>query len=359
MNRLLFFELKKILQKRGTLFGLLFLLAFYLLMMVSTCRNMYTFDVKSGEEAHGIEAIRLDQKIARRYEGILTDEKVQEMLQDFKPRYDLHGMNVAYLYQNATQSAVHARFSDLNGDWNGKTVAEVFGKESIRIGYVNGWLNVSQSMIRVYFLLAFFTIFITAPVFSGEYNSVDSLILTTVHGKTICGIAKNMAAFLMAGLITICFSALNLVTAYLIYGSDGLNCSILFAPQGFTEHFIPFSMSCRELLFYQGLLAFVGILGITGITLFFSSLFRNQLLVLVLSAAIFALPIFLPVSENSSLFRLLVLQPVYMIQLISILSVEQSVDGVSYALWGVFVAILMMAIGYVGSCRVFERHEVV
>ena len=58
------------------------------------------------------------------------------------PKSGPQGLNAIYLYQNAMQSAVTARFSDMYGNWNGLRVAQVFGEE-ISIGYVDGWLSAS------------------------------------------------------------------------------------------------------------------------------------------------------------------------------------------------------------------------
>ena len=53
------------------------------------------------------------------------------------------------LYQNAMQSAAFARFSDMNGNWNGLSVSDVFGDEEIKIGYTDGWLSTSQNMVKI------------------------------------------------------------------------------------------------------------------------------------------------------------------------------------------------------------------
>ena len=74
-------------------------------------------------------AVEIDKEIAAKYEGVLTDEKVQQMMNDFAAQTNLHGMNAAYLYHNALQSAVFTRFSDMNGNWNGVRVSDAFGGE--------------------------------------------------------------------------------------------------------------------------------------------------------------------------------------------------------------------------------------
>lgn len=125
MKRLIFFELKKMFGRKITQFGMAAILLINTLFLVSTSQNMYAFDGKS-REAHGLDAIRLDQELIRPYEGELTDEKVRLMLEEFSNQVDLHGMNVRYLYQNSLQSTLYSRFVDSQGNWNGLTVQDVW-----------------------------------------------------------------------------------------------------------------------------------------------------------------------------------------------------------------------------------------
>lgn len=88
---------------------------------------------------------------------------------EFKPAQDLHGMNAAYLYQNAMQSALFRNFSDLEGNWNGLSVSEVFGNGKIKIGYTYGWLKTSENMVRIFIVLSLVVAIMTAHAFSKKY----------------------------------------------------------------------------------------------------------------------------------------------------------------------------------------------
>ena len=135
MKKLIYFELRKIFSKRLSMVTLIGILLFSALLSFSTYQNKYAFDQNAGEGS-GKAAVEIDKEIAAKYEGILTDEKVRQMMSDFAPTSDLHGLNAAYIYQNAMQSAAFSRFSDLNGNWNGLSVSDVFGNEEIKIGYL-------------------------------------------------------------------------------------------------------------------------------------------------------------------------------------------------------------------------------
>ena len=332
MKKLIQFELRKIFSKRLTQVTLIALLLLSFLLGFSAYQNMYAFDGKN-REGTGRTAVEIDKSVAEKYEGILTDEKVQQMIAEFKPTQDLHGMNAVYLYQNSLQSALFRKFSDMNGNWNGLSVSDVFGNEEIKIGYTHGWLKTSENMVRIFIVLSLVVAIMTAPVFSGEYGGVDNIILTSKYGKTKCATAKIIGSILAALIVTIVVSAINLIYAFILYGNGGLDCSILFAPADFVEGYIPFNITCGTLLKYQ-------------------------MVALVASAAIYLFPIMLPVTETSPLFKIITLLPLYHAQFVSLMSVEQISGNVLYALMAVPVALILMGIGVFISRRIFAKHQV-
>lgn len=354
MKRLIQFELKKIFSKRLTQAALAFLFLLSLLLIFSTFQNKYACDGRN-REGSGREAVEIDKSIAARYEGILTDEKVSQMLEEFKVETEI---NAKYIYQNATQSAVVARFSDIKGDWNGQTVSDVFGAEKIKIGYVDGWLGVSQDLIRVTIVLCLVIILMLAPVFAGEYSGVDHIILSSRYGKTKCTAAKVIAGFMAAVLAALILFVVYMAAACALYGVEGLDCSILFAPLSFTEYYIPFNITCGTLLRYQFCLILSSAVGTAALTLFFSSISRNQVMALVISAAAYLFPALLPVSETNPLFRVVGLCPLYQSTFISLMSVEQMKNGLLYAIWAVPVALGAVAVSTVLSRRIFAGHQV-
>ena len=256
------------------------------------------------------------------------------------------------------QSAAFSRFSDKEGNWNGLSVSDVFGNEEIKIGYVDGWLSTSRNMVRVFVALALAVIIMLAPIFSGEYEGVDNIILTSKYGKTKCATAKVVAGIITAVFTTTLVAAFNLLFAFVFYGTEGLDCSILFAPSDYVEAFIPFNITCWTLLKYQILLAFTCTLSVTGITLFLSAISKNQIVALVAVMAIFLFPVLLPITEANPLFRLVGLLPIYHVLAISLLSVEQMSNGMLYAIWAIPAALLFLGVGAGISRRVFAKHQV-
>ena len=357
MKTLIKFELRKILTKRFSLISIAVILLLSFILAFSSFQGMHAFDGKS-TEGGGKSAVAIDKAIAAKYEGILTDEKVQKIMTEFKPTYDLQGMNAKYLYLNALQSATFSRFSDMDGNWNGLSVSDVFGDGEIKIGYINGWLNTSQNMVKVFIVLSLIIMLVIAPVFSGEYSGVDNIILTSRYGKTRCAAAKVTASLLASIFITFLVSAFNLIFAFAVYGKEGLDCSILFAPLGFVEGYIPFNITCGTLLKYQILLAFSSAISVTGITLLLSALCKSQMIAFVLSATVHLMPGMLPISETNALYRVIVLMPFYHSQFSSIMSVEQIQNGTLYAIWAGPTALIFLGIGAVISRHIFAKHQV-
>lgn len=236
--------------------------------------------------------------------------------------------------------------------------AQVKFSGDLTIDYVDGWLSTSKNMVRFFIALALAVIIMLAPIFSGEYEGVDNIILTSKYGKTKCTTAKVVAGILTAILTTALVAAFNLLLALIFYGTEGLDCSILFAPSDYVEGFIPFNITCGTLLKYQILLAFTCTLSVTGITLFLSAISKNQIVALVAAIAIFLFPVLLPITEANPLFRLVGLLPIYHVLAISLLSVEQMSNGMLYAIWAIPATLLFLGVGAGISRRVFAKHQV-
>lgn len=138
---------------------------------------------------------------------------------------------------------------------------------------------------------------------------MDNIILTSKYGKIKMCHGKSISKFTFSRFLTTLVVIFNLLIAVAIYGTEGLNCSILFAPIDFLEGYIPFNITCGTVLKYQILLAFMSAISVTGIVLILSAVCKSQMVAFVISAAIHVIPIMLPISETSALYRIIVLCP--------------------------------------------------
>ena len=109
MNKLIRLELRKIFSKRLTQLAFAVVLLLSAVLSFSTYQNKYASD-GAGHEGSGRTAVEIDKEIAARYSGVLTDEKVQQMLSEIVPKSGENGLNAIYIYRNTIQSAVSAAF---------------------------------------------------------------------------------------------------------------------------------------------------------------------------------------------------------------------------------------------------------
>lgn len=344
MRQLIRFELKKIFSRKIILAGLIVLAGL----------NISSFLAEFPAEKTAYE-----QEIAGKYEGVLDDEKVQQMLQDFLPtkeQIDMwKGIHVMYIGQNSIKTAVHAYFAREDGTWNGKTVSDVFGDREIRVGYCSGWLDFSRLLAKMMMGAAILCVLMVSPVFSGEYAGMEQLLLTASLGKTKCVTAKVLAAFLASLAVAAAVLAGNFAGAFLAMGTEGLQASTLFCGIYYQE-WMPFNISCQMMLGIQAILAVSAILMLTGITLAVSAAAKNQTTALIAGAFLFLLPLIINMPESAPLFKILGLLPAYQLQFSSLMRIGQT-GKFFYALVGVPTAAAAAVCGSLLARKLWRGSE--
>ena len=95
MKKLIRLELRKIFSKRLTQLALVVVLLLSAFLAFSTYQNKYASD-GAGNEGTGRTAVEIDKAVAARYSGILTDEKVQQMISEIVPKSGENGLNAIY-----------------------------------------------------------------------------------------------------------------------------------------------------------------------------------------------------------------------------------------------------------------------
>lgn len=342
MKTLFLYELRKIFSRKIVWAGILFILVTSI----------------AGFTSITPEIVAQEKEISAQYKGILDDELVQRMLQDFMPSKEQiemwHGVDIKYIGINSMQQAVHRYFANGDGTWNAKTVKDVFGDKEIQVGYYEGWFKLSQAIVKVMIGAAVLAVIITAPVFAGEYQGMDRLLLTCRYGRKKCAGAKVLAAFCASMSIAAAFLTGNFITALCLIGIEGLDSSTLFCSV-FYETYMPFNITCGTMLLYQTGLALSGILMLTGITLVVSAASRNQIVSLITSTAIFLAPVMFSVAESSPCFKLVSLLPIYQLQFISLMGIGQIGNKLFYAVCAFPAAAVFAALGSTLAQRVWAH----
>ena len=167
----------------------------------------------------------------------------------------------------------------------------------------------------------------------------------------------SVAAILLLSLI-LSFSTLHSMYAFDGNGTEETGKAAVEIDKQIALKYIPFNITCGTVLKYQILLAFMSAISVTGIVLILSAVCKSQMIAFVISAAIHVIPIMLPISETSALYRIIVLMPLFYSQYISIMSVEQMHNGMLYAVWSIPVAIALVVIGSIISHKAFSKHQV-
>ena len=340
MGTMIKYEIRKMITKKISLAALALLLIWSIVSAAASLNGMYAYDGVS-EEGRGLEAVKIEKEISSKYEGLLTDKKVQQIINDFPVRNFPEGLDAKYAYSNSIQSAVYSNFVDKDGNYNGKTVKEIYGSNRIKIGYINGWNYTVRGMIQVFFALMIVIMLIISPVFSGDYGSMSSIVISSRYGKSKNASARIIAAFVI-----------SFALALVIYGTEGLDCSVLFSSADFEGGLVPYNITCMQMILYQLAMVLAGTVAVTGITVAASAVFRNQISALASSLFVFVLPMLIPIEEMSGLYRAIVTMPVFDVLFLAPMSLEQP-NLVPAAV----VAVVIAALGIVTGKKVFGGYQ--
>lgn len=144
--------------------------------------------------------------------------------------------------------------------------------------------------IELYIMvLAIFCVAITAPVFSGEYQSgADSILRCTKHGRIKFAVTKILASC-MISIATFTISIiLHLLISNLAFGADCLETSLQML---FSIINLP-NINLGQLQIYLALAGLLSILSCVCCTLFLSAKCKDALSVLLISITVILIPTF-------------------------------------------------------------------
>lgn len=316
----------------------------------------------------GAEAIAADQAIAEKYEGPLTDGKVQEILAEYDmPDEDMRGHQLdpgmeGYYSHNALYSSMDL-FYGADGSWNGVAVEEAYGElaDNLVIGYSSGWIDLIYAAVYTLMSLCCVLTIILAPLFAEEYTrGMDALILTGAQGRTKCVWAKIIVGFLVsAGLTAVCI--LLFLAVYLpVHGTQGWNASIQINHMGLFGD-VPYPMTCGQGLLFALLLWFTASLALAAVSIFISAVAKSAFSSLVISFTLFTVPLFIPWNTLGALKLPALFFPIRQIQLGDMFGMPTlQIGGLQLKLMWLTVPLALTAVvlGSLGAKRAFSRHQV-
>ncbi|MDE6926589.1 MAG: ABC transporter permease subunit [Acetatifactor sp.] len=376
MKQLISFEIKKMLRKPLVWAALTGLIVFIALMEYSWVVPGYACIQTENDgkrvTIEGFEAIAINKEISAAYCGPLTDEKARSIIETYDMPDSLWesndidpGREYHYSHNLLYDSLSANGFVNPDGSYKGTTVEEVFGAlaPGMIIGYSTGWECTINVLLYSFLLWGCILVVIVSPVFSEEYTiHMDALILTGIHGRRKCTLAKIVSAFL----ITTVGSALLLSVCTLlhlsVHGSVGWDSSVQLGELGYFGS-VPYQLNWLQLYGLSCIAWFGGMFVLTSIVLVVSALGKSSFSALVIAFVIYVVPMFLPwniLPESLELWGYLL--PITQMQLLKLFRFDLIALG-SLTFPPVYLAIPITVIisiaGILWSKRGFSRHQVV
>jgi ABC-type transport system involved in multi-copper enzyme maturation permease subunit len=401
MRQLLYFELKKIINRRANQVAMLLGLLLMIVSSIMTIQNASYYD--GSIELNGMEAIRKQMEMENESTAELSEEFLTELLTDYqpyavanpdglafeiaKPRWNLFSLiarnyaewnepvDWSVLGQISTESGVHfyerrmekietllnAEYSFGNytdeekAYWQEKAemIQTPFPWSSPEI-----WKQIWTGITMQIFLMLI-VCFCTASVFTGEYqNRTDALLLTTRYGRRKAVSAKIAAAliFVFFYMILCSLTGFGIITALL--GTEGGN-----LPVQLVDSIIPYPWTMAQVCGMNVLVILVIALFLTAFSLLLSTICKNSMIVLAVDIAVFFGTAFLPSSKSSSLWnKIAYLFPLHCFDLHNVVTAYNSyyILGIriSYPamIFIVYICLTILCLLAVRWC--FHRHQI-
>lgn len=373
MRELIGFEITKLLRKPLVWASLAGMLLFMILMAYNWVIPRYA---TVQEEVNGqwiiwknFEGINRNKEIAEQYSGLLTTEKVREIIeasafsdevlmsQGFNPdrqKYYIHNS----MYQAFDD------FEKMDGSYNGVTVEEVYGNlaQGMILGYYDGWESTIYALMNSFMVWGCVVVIILTPLFADEYTKrTDALILTGRRGRSYCPVAKIIAAYVVSlagSLILLGFFALAMLAAH---GTTGFHTSVQLGSLGMFND-TPYLLTWGQMFAFASMLWLGATVVLIALCLVVSALAKNSFSALVITFTLFSLPMFIPwhyFPEPLTLAGMLL--PINQMKIWN-LSHFAKFDLGGFQLnvmWlALPVAVIATVIGVLWSRRTFAKHQV-
>ncbi len=226
--------------------------------------------------------------------------------------------------------------------------------------YYNGWMQLFDNYYFVLVLITFIMLVCISPVFSNENQTkMNSIIFSTRHGKKLLFTSKIIASLLFATILFVA-SMLFMTLFYLfVFGADGGDASI----QVMIAYFMsPYDLTVIEAYFVIMVIAYLAYILIMMLSLFISTVAKNNFLVVVPVTVIFLAPLFFPESETpvtinniSNLYPINILESDILLNLYEIYSVFNISLMPPYAIcvFTLFVTVILL----VAAKSIYKKQE--
>ena len=409
MKRMIWYEWKRIWQSRLTQFAVVGCILFLLFCTWSNIRQIQTTD-REGNQVTGMAAVKalketeritLDQEtvttIMQEYldyaedSATSSDDPELEYLSEeiyrtwYLPNRDLIDQ-ICGIYIQDGQGNMSVRqlfeenlgkdFYEARKDRVQETLSYYVSRDNITPaeadwwdeqddkvgGYIFGnykvWDILISNLPWVLFIMMIVCVGI-APVFAGEYQSkCDSLLLCMKHGKHRLILAKLTASFVYSSVLYWGIVALYSAVLLIFVGTDGWDLPVQLVYYGMPSSY---ALTASQAYLLALLMGYVMTLGLGGLVLLLSALFKNPYVVVVTAFLYLCVPLFLPSNFGGYIgMHLLALLP-------ERISEFQFVSYIAYSIGNIRMTLPTAAVIVNGLCAAvfsglaylsFRRHQV-
>lgn len=292
-------ELYKLCRRKIFPIGIFCILAALLILFLQDLRA--TRSTVNGVTYHGYEAVRIDRQITQEFEGVLTDERIQQIVDqygfpkqvekyygvsdgNFLNRFVMAYASDGYLhgwddYRLATKTLPLAetalgQFPELSGD-------------GIWFAYYDGWSSYTERYYISLIMTCILILCTVSTVFSDELQSgIKPLLFTTKEGpaRDIC--AKIAVAFTLSFGLWLMITGFSLLLYGVVYGWEGLQCLSRLVSD-FSQPVMPFGTLLTRILL-SGLL---GVMELCAVTLLISARCHSTFHSVTVAAFCWVLPV--------------------------------------------------------------------
>lgn len=276
-----------------------------------------------GTVYYGYEAVQMNKKITREFEGELTDEKVHQIVEKYGLPSKMEENMPGWRDGNFLNDFVTRYFT--NGAWeNGILPTEKYllsetelGKDCDKLGitpyltYTTGW-KIFVEMLQFGLILGSILVICGVSTIFAEESQTKMLplIFSTEEGRRKDVLEKIAASFSFTLSIFLWFIVINMALCQIVYGLKGFNnIAGMVLPESIIRQPVIFQKYLSVLL----LLALEALLSLCAITLCVSAHQNSSFGAVIITAACWGLPVLIRIFFGGFMALIVNAMPVFLI----------------------------------------------
>ncbi len=361
MLNLIKWEFKKLFDKKMIWAALACLII--LTISVSGGSSFYANSTVYGKGENTVyshEAVKKNLEINEKYKGVMTDEKVKQIIEDYNLSYKIEkikagdtGYEISYMteYEHNIATSFAMSLIDENGDVRSVDTLTQNEKPLI-FGFADGYIECFYDIGMATLFIAIILIVLCSPVFADEISSkTDRIILSSKYGKNKVATAKCITMLLVTAAMFIISCSIIMFQNFISFGFEGANVSASAVIPG-----ISLNQSVFSLMIVQIILCFISLTVTSFITLLISTKIK-AFITLIISTAIFLIPCVI-IPKPGITGAILGFFPSVYIRLISYISyLPQSCLPVIFIAFGTVSAFIAVICAFLCH-KFFKNHQV-